>query len=288
MPHISKYARSIRGGFVKLCRTITGGFVKFYRAITGAIGKFYRAIRERSVVLAVTVAFICVPTYAIAWLFDLSNNLFSSIVITVIVTIWPLAKLMLPHDPLTVMSYEVWLAVLVLLTLALAIGDRFDSQLISFSAILVGITLPSSLVVGIVVRREVILLAGFAPALIAIMVYWFAGLAGNDEGYDLILAPLPVVFFGGAIWAPVTLLILNLARRHKDGKISGPGMQVLTMTMLFFPITLVAITLPTDLGLSTMWSNVSLALIGIFLSGVISEPLRRLFIEWGKLAPYTD
>ena len=60
------------------------------------------------------------------------------------------------------------------------------------------------------------------------------------------------------------------------------------MTMLFFPVTLVAVALPPDLGLSAMWSNVSLALIGIFLSGVISEPLRRFLIEWGKLAPYKN
>ena len=55
MPHISKYARSIRGGFVKLCRTISG-----------AIGKFYRAIRQRLVVLTITISLICAPVYAMA------------------------------------------------------------------------------------------------------------------------------------------------------------------------------------------------------------------------------
>ena len=277
MPHISKYAKSIRDGFVKL-----------YRTITGAIGKFYRAIRERSVALAVTVAFICVPTYVIAWFFDGFNNLFSRIAITVLVTIWPFAKLKLPHERLKILSLEVGISVISLMALALVVGNRYDLRFISFSTILILAALPWCLVVGETIRREGMIIAGFAPALIAIMVYWFFGLAGNDEGYDLILAPLPVVFLGGAIWAPVTLLILKLARWLKDGKISGPGMQATAMTMLFFPVTLVAVALPSDFGLSATWSNVSLALIGIFLSGVISEPLRRMLIEWGKLAPYKN
>ncbi len=129
------------------------------------------------------------------------------------------------------------------------------------------------------------LVAGFAPALVATMIYWFVGLASNDGGFDLILLPLPVVFVGGAIWAPVALLVLKFARRHKNGRISGPGTQVLAMTMLFLPVTLVAVALPTDLSLSATWSNVSLVLIGVFLSGVISEPLRRFLIELGNLAP---
>ena len=277
MPPITKYTRSVRGGFVKLCRTISG-----------AIGKFARAVRERGSVLTVTILGICAPVYAIAWCFDGFDNLVNRVAITVLVTIWPFAKLTLPHERLKILSLEVGISVISLMVLALVVGDRYDWRFISFSTILILAALPWCLVVGETIRRETMIIAGFAPASIAIMVYWFFGLAGNDEGYDLILAPLPVVFLGGAIWAPVTLLILKLARWLKDGKISGPGMQAIAMTMLFFPVTLVAVALPTDFGLSATWSNVSLALIGIFLSGVISEPLRRLFIEWGKLAPYKN
>ena len=263
MPPISKYSSSIRGGF----------------------GKFARAVHERWAVLTITILGICVPVYAMAWFFDLSNNLISTIAITVLVTLLPFMKLLLPRERWTSGSFEVWYACFYLITLALVVGNRYDLQLISFSAISVGMAIPGSLVVGIVVRQEMILLAGFLPALIAMMVYWVAGLAVNNGNFDLILLPLPVVFIGGAIWAPVALLISRFARLHKDGKVSGPAMQVVTMTTLFFPIALVAIVLPADLGLSSTWSNVSLALIGIFVSGVVSEPLRRLFIEWGKLAP---
>ena len=277
MPQIGKYSRSIRDGFVKLCRTISG-----------AIGKFVRAVRERWSVLTVTILCFCAPVYLMAWCFDGFDNLFSRIAITVLVTILPFAKLTLPHEPLKILSLEVGISVISLMALALVVGDRYDWPFILFSVILILAALPWSLVVGETIRRERVLVAGFAPALVATMLYWFAGLAGNDEGYDLLLAPLPVVFFGGAIWAPVALLMLKFARQHKDGRITGPGMQVLTMTMLFFPVTLVAVALPKDFGLSATWSNVSLALIGIFLSGVISEPLRRMLVEWGKLSPHKD
>ena len=263
MPPISKYARSTRGGFVK----------------------FYRAIRERWCVLMVTILGISVPVYAIAWFFDGFYNLAAKIAITSLVIAMPVIRFFSQPEPLTVRSWEFWLSIVSMLALVLFVGDRFDLQLISLNAFFVGVTLPSILVVGIVARREKIILAGFVPFLIAMMVYWSAGLAVNNVSFDLLFLPLPVVFFAGAIWAPLALLIMKFAQQHKNGRISGPGTQVLAMTMLFYPVTVVAITLPPGLGLSAMWSNVSLVLIGIFLSGVISEPLRRFLIEWGNLSP---
>ena len=256
-----------------------------WRYALGLLGKFFRAVRERWAVLTVIILGICVPVYSMAWWLDVLDNVQSTIAITALVTMWPFAKLALPHEPLKVLSLETLYSVAFVFMLAVGIGNRYDLQIISFSAIAILLALPWCWVVGVAVRRETMLLAGFLPALVATMTYWIAGLVDNNISFDLSLLPLPVVFIGGAIWAPLALLMLQFARRHKDGKISGPGTQVMTMTTLFFPITLVAVVLPPDLGLSSIWSNVSLALIGLFLSGVISEPLRRMLIEWGKLAP---
>ena len=57
------------------------------------------------------------------------------------------------------------------------------------------------------------------------------------------------------------------------------------MTILFFPVILVAMAIPGMLGLSATWSAVSLTLVGVLLSTVISEPLRRFLLEWGNLMP---
>ena len=256
---------------------------KYANSVRCGLGRFLSAIRERRLSLTITILFICLPIYAIVWFFDVSDNPVSNIGMTVSITAWPFVKLMLPREQMVVLSFEVWFAALFCLTLILVIGLRLDSQLIVFSATLVYMSLPGVVVVAIAVSREVVVLAGFVPALVASMVYWFAGLAENDQSFDLALFPLPTVFIVGAIWSLMAIGILRIARRYKHSRIWGPGMQVLAMTLLFFPTALVAITVPPDLGLSSAWTNVSLALIGLFLSATISAPLRRFLIEMGKL-----
>ena len=249
------------------------------------IGKFAFAIRDRWLVLMIIVLGMCVPVYATAWWFDVINNVAANITITGIVSAMPIIHLFSPSERLTCTSLIVWYSVFLWLASVGFVGEEYGLRFLSFSTILILAALPGIYILVETVRRERILIAGFASALIAIMVYWFAGLTSNDESYDLLLVPLPVVSIGGAIWAPVALVALQIARRHKNRRISGPGTQALAMTTLFLPVFIVALTIPTDLGLSATWSNVSLALIGLFLSGAISEPLRRMLIEWGNLAP---
>ena len=62
-------------------------------------------------------------------------------------------------------------------------------------------------------------------------------------------------------------------------------MRVLAMAILFFPVILVAMVVPGMLDLSSNWTAVSLTLVGVLLSAVISEPLRRFLLEWGALMP---
>ena len=258
---------------------------KYARAIRDGIGKFAHAVRERWPVLTVTILGICVPFYAMAWWLNIHDNPAANIAITVLVSTMPVIRFFSQPEPLTFRSFEVWLAVLGLTTVTFYIAEKYDIRILSFSFILVILALPYGLVIWQILRREWLLYVGLTLALAATMIYWIAALVINEESFELLLFPLPIILAGGVLWAPLAWWTLKSARSHKNRRISGPGTQVLAMTMLFFPVTLVAVALPTDLGLSAMWSNVSLALIGILLSAVISEPLRRFFIEWGRLAP---
>ena len=60
------------------------------------------------------------------------------------------------------------------------------------------------------------------------------------------------------------------------------------MAILFFPVILVAVVVPLMLELSPIWSAVSLTIVGVLLSAVVSDPLRRFLLEWGELAPSPD
>ena len=57
------------------------------------------------------------------------------------------------------------------------------------------------------------------------------------------------------------------------------------MVSLFLPVILVATVVPGMLDLSEIWSAVSLTIVGVLLSAVVAEPLRRFLLIWAKLGP---
>ncbi len=277
MRFMGRCANTTRGEFDKLCR-----------AISDAIGKFVRAVRERWSVLTVTIVGICIPVYAMAWYLDINGNFAANIAVTGIVTAIPIIHLFSPSERLTFNSTVVWFSIVSWLTLVLFVGDAYDWRFLSFSSTLALLAFPYGWVFWQIARYEWLLYVGLTLALLGAMTYWGAALIINSEGFEFLLVPLPIILSIGVPWAYLASRILKSARKRKNRRISGPGLQVLAMTMLFFPVAIIAMSFPTGLGLSGMWSNVSLALIGILLSAVISEPLRRMLIEWANLAPYRD
>ena len=101
----------------------------------------------------------------------------------------------------------------------------------------------------------------------------------------VLLLPLPTVLLFGVAWAPVARWTLGAARRRTHRRIGGPGFQTLAMSILFLPVALVAIVVPPMLEFSDIWSAVSLTLVGVLLSAVASDPLRRFLLEWANLSP---
>ena len=131
-------------------------------------------------------------------------------------------------------------------------------------------------------------LAAFTPALVLMMTYWTAALLETDAQLALLTLPLLTVLFVGILWAPLALWIWKIAKRRKDYRIyriSGPGMQAATMAIMFLPVISIAVFVPGMLELSQAWSTVSLAIAGILLSAVVSEPLRRFLLALGDLSP---
>ena len=118
------------------------------------------------------------------------------------------------------------------------------------------------------------------------LIYWLAALASTDDlPLTLLLLPLPTVFLFGVAWAPAARWTLGDARRRSHRRIGGPGFQALAMTILFLPVALVAIVVPPMLEFSDIWSAVSLTLVGVLLSAVVADPLRRFLLEWANLSP---
>lgn len=254
----------------------------------GLIGKFSHAIRERWSVLTVIILGICVPVYVMAWILDVFDSVTSSVGVTLAVTVMPAIQFLSPPEPLRKSSYIGWFSAFVVVAFALFVGEKTDIQFLTFGAIFLIIALPWCWIFWQIVRRELILVPGFALALIATLIYWAGALVKDELTLDLLLLPLPFILVIAVVWAPIGSLALKIARRYKNVRVRGPATQALAMGILFMPAFLVSFTIPDVLELSDPWSAAFVTIVGVILSAVISEPLKNMFLEWGELVPHKN
>lgn len=220
-----------------------------------------------------------------AWLLNAPDSLALKITATVAVSIMAIGELLSAPTPLKTKSYLIWFAAGTVVTLILVIGVERDWLVVSFNAAIMFLVLPAYFLIWFWIRGNWFLMTGLILSIVVMMIFWLIFLTQNDAQFEFLLLPLLFVMSGGILWAPVAVSVLENARLRKDGRISGPGWQALAMGTLFLPVTLVTIAVPPMLNLGDIWYAASLTILSVLLGAVISDPLRRLFIEWGKLDP---
>ena len=225
----------------------------------------------------------CVGVMVSIWRFELFPDITIRILISVFVAIAPLG-LHSSGAQWGSTEEKLWIVSFLVFGFLLVLSDRFDWSVLASNTLMLLPTLVFGGLVWKLTERNGLLLTGLALAFVALMIYWVAAFIGKPGSLNFLLLPLPVVLFGGVLWTPLALGILDSARRRKHHRVRGPGMQALAMATLFLPVILVVVAVPGVLGLGQAWSAVSLTLVGVLLSAVISEPLRRFLLEWGKLA----
>ena len=248
----------------------------------------YRFTRCRLSRLFFFVTACCAVVTALIWYLALFDDPQVRIFMSLVIVLIPMSDFQPP--PRTWASREalLWLSSFVALTVLLVAGDKFDWAGVALNSVILLGALSYGLLVWTLMRRNWLLLTGLILALAVVMIFWTAALVRDEDSLDVPLLPLPVVLFFGVAWTPVALRALDIAALWKNRRVGGPGMRALAMAILFFPVILVAMAVPGMLGLSSTWSAVSLTLVGVLLSAVISEPLRRFLLEWGNLIPDSE
>ena len=254
------------------------------------IRKFFAEVGSRLPdTLAVMIAY-WLPVFAFVWYSGLVDDIYARLWISGLVTVMPVAAIFSrPKHGLRIWRWAgedlvitlfLWLATL------LAAVNRFGIVGLEFQLSLIIVMLPWCWFTWLLLRRNWWLLTGLVSAFAVFMIYWVAALVEFGAPWELVLLPLVMVTFGGLAWAPLAALVLNTAQRRKCRRVSGPATQAAAMITLFLPVILVAVTIPGMLQLGETWSAVSLTIVGVLLSAVVSEPLRRFLVEWGDLQPW--
>ena len=245
----------------------------------------YEFSRCRVSYLFFFVVACCAVVTVLIWYFALFDDLQVRILMSLVIAWIPMTEFQ--PQPRTWASREYLLGIssLVGLAVLLVTGDKYDWAVVTLNSLMLIVALPYGWLAWKLMRRNGLLLTGLILALAAMMILWTATLVRDEDFLEVLLLPVPVVLFFGLAWTPVAGWALEIAGRWKNRRVGGPGMRVLAMAVLFLPVILVAMVVPGMLGLSSEWSAVSLTLVGVLLSAVIAEPLRRFLLEWGDLMP---
>ncbi len=255
-----------------------------HRAIT-ALNETWQTIRPRLRGTLLSLIACCMPAVALTWCFDVIDDFQARVGITVLIALMPALELMSPPRPLRCRRDLFGLGAFLMLLLLMMVGDRFNWPVLKLNSVILAAIFPYCVVVWFLMGRKLILLCSLLLGLAVMMLYWLKAMASTDAPLELLLLPVPTVVVASLVWAPIARFALDRARKRKNCPMAGPGTQILAMLSLFLPVIVIATFVPEILSLSQIWSAVSLTVIGVLLSAVVEQPLRRFLLEWGELKP---
>lgn len=86
---------------------------------------------------------------------------------------------------------------------------------------------------------------------------------------------LPALLFAAASWSGLGLLLLQWAERSHTRNRVGPFMEFVSMTFLFVPLMWSVLVFGESLPDSETWQPVCVTVIGVLMTIIVSDPLRR-------------
>ena len=241
--------------------------------------------RLRIVGALFTIVLVCVPIAVLVWGFDYIDELGVRIFMSAAAGVMLIFTVLSEPKSWRDRWESLWLAVVLYPLLIFAIAHEFDIKSLAMNAVVAFVAVPCCWVVWVSMGRDWLVRLATMLAVTAVMIHWGAGMIAAKAPLDVALLPLPTILLIGALWAPFARMALYFARRWKYRRLRGPGFQVVAMVAVFSPMFVIAITVPQLFELGPIWLSVSLALAGILLGAVISEPLRRFLLRLGNLSP---
>ena len=250
---------------------------------------FRRIVRDRcSSPVFILVMLFAILAYGVIWWFRPFESLWTTICVAALVTTLPALHFLGPA-PQWKGSVELLWASLTVFAIALfwlgtkPTSDMWPSVAPCFRRCAV------LWVFWRLARRQWFLATGLMIAGALWMVYWTVALLRLESGrFELLLLPFPFVGLAGILWLGVAYPCLRCARRWRFHSVRGPAWRLAALCMWFAPAAAVGSVGPYVLGLDSIWSAVSLVIVGVVLGVVVSDPLRYLLLRGSGMSLSRD
>ena len=233
-----------------------------------------------------TLLGLAISTYFI-WEFDHIYRLYDRIVINLFVAVFPpIAFFEAMHQKRKGLRISLWgvgFALLPALLTAIAVGDKFDIDVLEINAAMVMLSYPWLVIFRMLVRQKRILAIGMVPAAIILIAYWVMPTLSRELKWLDFLIPLPAVSLVTAAWTFLVWIFFKGLDTWPEHPTLAPLMESFAMLFLFTPFIVLAIWVPKAITGAGDWSVVSAAIVGVVFGGVISEPMRDFLRSFGNL-----
>ena len=178
-----------------------------------------------------------------------------------------------------------WPSIVSLSILGIVLADRADLAAVAINLISVLASLPGLWVLWLLARGRRLMWFSIVPTIVAASLLVVPPVTPDGVELDRLFVPWPAVSYGCIAWVFVTRWFVVRAERHRGGPISGPGMESLSMLLLFAPFIVLTMLAVGALGFGDIWVAVSGVLVGLVFSSAISVPVRQFLLDVGNLSP---
>ena len=222
------------------------------------------------------------------WYIDLIDDLYAKTILTLLCSALPLLALF--SEPSEYTSQRRWFSwtwrvetAFFLFAVLVGISDKWNLQALGVAVTMIGVSSPLLAICLYLSLKKRLLGFALAPSIIAAMLHAVA-FAPGDRFHGML-----VLLFGILLisipWAVAGYFLLQFTERWRQHPVRGPGMECLTMIILFAPTIWLAISATRAITDDDIWLALSLTIVGVLISSIVSTPFRRLLLALGNLQP---
>ena len=222
------------------------------------------------------------------WYIDLIDGFYAKSFLTLLGLVVPLSLLFsepLEDDPQRRQLSRGLRSLTAFLLFAVLVGisDKWNLHALGVSVTMIGVSSPLLAFCLYLSRKKRLLGFALAPSIVTAMLHAIA-LPPGDRFYAML-----VLLFGILLvsipWAVAGYFLLDLTEKWRRHPVRGPGMECLTMIILFAPLVWLVISATKAITGDDIWLALSLTVAGVLISSIVSTPFRKLLLALGNLQP---
>ena len=222
------------------------------------------------------------------WYIDLIDDLFIKMALTLLAFAVPLSLLLSERpedDSQRRQASWIWRigTAFFLFAVLVGISDKWNLDALGATVTMIGVSSPLLVICLYLSLKKRLLGFALAPSIITAMLHAVTFPPG-DRLYGMLVFLFGILVFS-IPWAAAGYALLHFTEKWRRHPVKGPGMECLTMIILFAPLIWLVISATRAITRDDIWLALSLTVSGVLISSIVSTPFRTLLLALGNLQP---